>query len=83
MTDRPFKEAVDADWKLARQAGITGVPSFIAGNYKVVGAQPSAAVDATTTAHLEAGRFYTLVIVASAAAPTKVEAFLIEDALAP
>ena len=40
LTGRTFKEAVDADWKMARQAGITGVPSFIAGNYKVVGAQP-------------------------------------------
>jgi len=37
---RRFKEAVDADWKLARRLGITGVPSFVAGNYKVVGAQP-------------------------------------------
>lgn len=38
---------------------------------------------ALSTAHLEAGRFYTLVIVSNAAAPTKVEAFLIEDALSP
>ncbi len=39
--------------------------------------------DATTNAHLEAGRFYTLVIVGNAAAPAKVEVFLIEDALSP
>ena len=38
---------------------------------------------ATTLAHLEAGRFYTLVIVGSGTAPSKVEAFLIEDALSP
>ena len=38
---------------------------------------------ATTTAHLEAGRFYTLVIVGNADAPSKVDAFLIEDALTP
>ena len=40
LTKRTFKDAVDADWMLARQSGITGVPSFIAGKYKVVGAQP-------------------------------------------
>ena len=40
LTERTFKEAVEADWMKARQAGITGVPSFIAGNTKVVGAQP-------------------------------------------
>lgn len=53
------------------------------GQIEVVGAGPSAPIDATTTAHLEAGRFYTLVIVANTAAPTKIEAFLIEDALTP
>ena len=53
------------------------------GQIEVVGAGPSAPIDATTTAHLEAGRFYTLVIVANSAAATKVEAFLIEDALSP
>ena len=51
------------------------------GQMQIVGAGPSAPVVATTTAHLEAGRFYTLVIVGNAAAPAKVEAFLIEDAL--
>jgi hypothetical protein len=38
---------------------------------------------ATTVAHLEAGRFYTLVIVSTASEPAKLEAFLIEDALRP
>jgi hypothetical protein len=38
---------------------------------------------ALSTAHLEAGRFYTLVVVSNAAAATKFEAFLIEDALSP
>ncbi|HUQ86126.1 MAG TPA: DUF4397 domain-containing protein [Vicinamibacterales bacterium] len=37
----------------------------------------------TTTAHLEAGRFYTLVIVGNASGPNKIDAFLIEDALTP
>lgn len=40
LTRRTFEEAVDADWAKARRAGITGVPSFIAGDYRVVGAQP-------------------------------------------
>jgi predicted DsbA family dithiol-disulfide isomerase len=31
---------VDADWKLSRQYGITGVPTFVVGRYGVVGAQP-------------------------------------------
>jgi predicted DsbA family dithiol-disulfide isomerase len=37
---RTFKSAVDADWKLSRQYGITGVPTFVVGRYGVVGAQP-------------------------------------------
>ena len=37
---RTFKDAVDADWKLSRQYGITGVPTFVVGRYGVVGAQP-------------------------------------------
>jgi predicted DsbA family dithiol-disulfide isomerase len=37
---RTFKEAVDADWALSRRYGITGVPTFVAGRYGVVGAQP-------------------------------------------
>ena len=40
LVNRTFKSAVDADWELARRFGITGVPSFVAGKYKVVGAQP-------------------------------------------
>ena len=52
------------------------------GQVQIVSAGQSAAV-ATTIAHLEAGRFYTLVIVGSASAPSTVEAFLIEDALSP
>jgi len=40
LADRTFKDAVDADWEESRRRGITGVPSFIAGKSKVVGAQP-------------------------------------------
>jgi predicted DsbA family dithiol-disulfide isomerase len=40
LIHRTHKAAVDADWQEARHYGITGVPSFVAGNQKVVGAQP-------------------------------------------
>jgi predicted DsbA family dithiol-disulfide isomerase len=43
---RTFKDAVDADWELSRQYGITGVPTFVAGRYGVVGAQPYEALEA-------------------------------------
>jgi len=37
---RAFKAAVDEDWARSRAYGITGVPTFVAGGYGVVGAQP-------------------------------------------
>ena len=40
LETRTFKAAVDADWELSRQYGITGVPTFVAGRQGVVGAQP-------------------------------------------
>ena len=40
LTRRIFKDAVDADWQKARRYGVTGVPTFVAGGYKSVGAQP-------------------------------------------
>jgi predicted DsbA family dithiol-disulfide isomerase len=40
IEQRTFKDAVDADWKLSREYGITGVPTFVVGRYGVVGAQP-------------------------------------------
>ena len=40
LEKRTFKDAVDADWKLSRQYGITGVPTFVVGRDGVVGAQP-------------------------------------------
>jgi predicted DsbA family dithiol-disulfide isomerase len=40
LEKRTFKEAVDADWTLSRQYGITGVPTFVVGRQGVVGAQP-------------------------------------------
>ena len=40
LTERRFKDAVDADWAKSRAYGITGVPTFVAARYGVVGAQP-------------------------------------------
>ena len=40
LEKRTFKAAVDADWALSREYGITGVPTFVAGRHGVVGAQP-------------------------------------------
>jgi hypothetical protein len=53
------------------------------GQLEIVGAGQAAPVIASTMGHLEAGRFYTLVVVSSASAATRVEVFLIEDALSP
>lgn len=40
LTAGKFQEAVDADWELSRQYGITGVPTFVADGRGVSGAQP-------------------------------------------
>ena len=40
LNAREFSEAVDADWRRSAEAGVTGVPTFVAGGYGVVGAQP-------------------------------------------
>jgi predicted DsbA family dithiol-disulfide isomerase len=40
LEKRTFKAAVDADWAKSRAYGVTGVPTFVAGGYGVVGAQP-------------------------------------------
>ncbi len=40
LTKRTFRDAIDRDWKSSRAAGVTGVPTFAAGGYGVVGAQP-------------------------------------------
>jgi predicted DsbA family dithiol-disulfide isomerase len=45
LEKRTFKAAVDADWKLSRQYGITGVPTFVVGRHGVVGAQPYEALE--------------------------------------
>jgi predicted DsbA family dithiol-disulfide isomerase len=45
LEKRTFKEAIDEDWKLSREHGITGVPTFVVGHRGVVGAQPYAALE--------------------------------------
>jgi predicted DsbA family dithiol-disulfide isomerase len=40
LADHRYKDAVDADWARSRELGVTGVPTFVAGGYGVVGAQP-------------------------------------------
>jgi predicted DsbA family dithiol-disulfide isomerase len=40
LAERRFSEAVDADWAKSQAWGITGVPTFVAARYGVVGAQP-------------------------------------------
>lgn len=42
---RTFKAAVDEDWAKSRAYGVTGVPTFVAGGYGVVGAQPYEALE--------------------------------------
>ena len=37
---RTHQAAVDADWEKSRRYGVTGVPTFVAGNQGVVGTQP-------------------------------------------
>jgi predicted DsbA family dithiol-disulfide isomerase len=45
LDQRTFKDAVDTDWKLSREYGITGVPTFVVGRHGVVGAQPYEALE--------------------------------------
>ena len=40
LEERRFTDAVDEDWAKSRAYGVTGVPTFVAGGYGVVGAQP-------------------------------------------
>jgi predicted DsbA family dithiol-disulfide isomerase len=44
LQERRFKAEVDADWQLSSQYGVTGVPTFVAAGYGVVGAQPYEAI---------------------------------------
>ena len=45
LEQRTFKDAVDQDWAKSHKYGVTGVPTFAAGGYGVVGAQPYEAIE--------------------------------------
>ena len=40
LEQRTFSPQVDRDWQWARELGISGVPTFLAGNQALVGCQP-------------------------------------------
>ena len=40
LLSHKYKDAVDEDWKRCAAFGINGVPTFLAGKYLMVGAQP-------------------------------------------
>ena len=40
LLSRTFKDAVDADWQRCASLGVNAVPTFLAGRYLMVGAQP-------------------------------------------
>jgi predicted DsbA family dithiol-disulfide isomerase len=42
IDERAGREAIDAQWSEARELGVSGVPTFVAGQHGVVGAQPYA-----------------------------------------
>ena len=45
ISERTFQDAVDADWQKSRAYGVTGVPTFVAAGYGLVGAQPYEALE--------------------------------------
>ena len=45
LDERRFSDTVDADWARSREIGVSGVPTFVAGGYGVVGAQPYETLD--------------------------------------
>ena len=45
LKNRTFQQAVDEDWQKSKQYGVTGVPTYVAGGYGVVGAQPYEALE--------------------------------------
>jgi predicted DsbA family dithiol-disulfide isomerase len=55
LEERTFRAAIDADWQKSRSYGITGVPTFVAGGYGVVGAQPYEVLERLIETVAEAG----------------------------
>ena len=52
---RSYRSAVDEDWARSREYGVTGVPTFVAGGYGVVGAQPYEALERLVLRAKQAG----------------------------
>ena len=40
LLSRKYKDAVDQDWRRCAALGVNAVPTFLAGRYLMVGAQP-------------------------------------------
>jgi len=49
LSERTFRAAVDGDWARARELGVTGVPTYIMGGARVVGAHPYGALEEFVT----------------------------------
>jgi predicted DsbA family dithiol-disulfide isomerase len=49
LESRRFKNTVDADWQRSIELGVTGVPTFVASDRAVVGAQPYEELEALVT----------------------------------
>jgi predicted DsbA family dithiol-disulfide isomerase len=45
IENRTFEAEIDTDWQKSQQYGVTGVPTYVAGGYGVVGAQPYEALE--------------------------------------
>ena len=45
IENRTYRLAVDEDWEKSKSYGVSGVPTYIAGGYGVVGAQPYEALE--------------------------------------
>lgn len=53
IDQRSFGPAVDRDWSLSREKGITAVPSFIMGKDRLVGARPYPVLENLVREHLD------------------------------
>lgn len=45
LQQRTYRDAVDRDWALSMQMGVTAVPTFVLGGRTIVGAQPSSVLE--------------------------------------
>lgn len=45
IEDRVMSAELDAEWRVARESGVSAIPTFVIGNNGVVGAQPYATLE--------------------------------------